>query len=215
MPSLDDYLQQEKAAKASAAAFKANETSGAEERSRKANKAGWTKAHGKDDANNPFSFHNYYSPAEQEAVRAEIAERSAKQKATSETVKTTSSATPYKRATQKASDYPTNWKEIGVEIRSRARNQRGQEQCECCGECQKHAGRCEEINGEWPKHRRSKGKVKVRFTVAHLCHTPECDNRSHLKAMCEPCHLIYDLRCRQRGLCGENAVEWARQAGQI
>ena len=44
--------------------------------------------------------------------------------------------------------------------------------------------------------------------------TPRCDDGSHLRAMCEPCHLIYDLRCRQRALCGEDAVKWALQQGQ-
>jgi hypothetical protein len=32
--------------------------------------------------------------------------------------------------------------------------------------------------------------------------------------MCEPCHLIYDLRCRQRGLSGEDALSWALQREQ-
>lgn len=105
--------------------------------------------------------------------------------------------------------YPTNWKQIGVEIRTRSRNMDGSEQCECRGECLKHSGRCEEINGRWATHRRRRGKVKIRLTIAHLCHTPSCDDRLHLKAMCEPCHLIYDLRCRQRHLSGEDAVSWA------
>ena len=110
-------------------------------------------------------------------------------------------------------EYPANWKDVGVEIRNRSRNADGKEQCECCGECLKHLGRCEEINGTWAEHRRQKGKVKIRFTIAHLCHTPKCDDRSHLKAMCEPCHLIYDLRCRQRHLSGEDAIKWAIQCG--
>jgi hypothetical protein len=109
--------------------------------------------------------------------------------------------------------YPKNWKQIVAEIRKRARNADGLEQCECHGQCLKHYGRCEEINGTWPKHRRSKGKVKIRFTTAHLCHSPECDDKSHLRAMCEPCHLIYDLRCRQRGLRDSDAVAWAMQQG--
>jgi len=152
-------------------------------------------------------------------------------------------------------DYPANWKEIRLKIRNRSRNSNGGEQCECRGECLKHHGRCEEINGTWARYRRSKGKVKIRFTIAHLCHrvesldpqkwralktkdmrnrasialgtafidfrgpkalndTPRCDDGSHLRAMCEPCHLIYDLRCRQRALCGEDAVKWALQQGQ-
>jgi hypothetical protein len=113
-----------------------------------------------------------------------------------------------------AANYPEHWRELGAEIRTRSRNAYTEEQCECRGECLKHHGRCEEINGTWAKHRRRPGKVKIRFTVAHLCHTPKCDDRSHLKAMCEPCHLLYDLRCRQRGLGGEAAVKWAVQHGQ-
>lgn len=111
--------------------------------------------------------------------------------------------------------YPKDWKQIGIEIRGRACNADGLEQCECHGECLKHHGRCEEINRTWAMHRRRKGKVKIRLTVAHLCHTPECDDRSHLRAMCEPCHLIYDLRCRKQRLCGPDAVNWAMQQGQI
>jgi hypothetical protein len=110
--------------------------------------------------------------------------------------------------------YPNNWKQIGIETRERARNADGLEQCECHGQCLKHLGRCEEINHTWPKQRRRKGKVKIRFTVAHLCHTPKCDDKSHLRAVCEPCHLIYDLRCRQRGLRGSDAVAWAMQQHQ-
>lgn len=111
--------------------------------------------------------------------------------------------------------YPTNWREIGAGIRERSKNVEREEQCECRGECLKHPGRCKEINGTWAKHRRRRGKVKVRFTIAHLCHTPSCDDKSHLKAMCEPCHLIYDLRCRQRRLSGEDAVRWALDQGLL
>jgi hypothetical protein len=106
---------------------------------------------------------------------------------------------PRQRA--KLTNYPANWKEIVAEIRSRSRNADGKEQCECQGECCKHQGRCEEINGTWARYRRREGKVKIRFTIAHLCHTPRCDDGTHLKAMCEPCHLIYDLRCRQGEIC--------------
>jgi hypothetical protein len=119
-----------------------------------------------------------------------------------------------KSKTTKISGYPENWKEIVIEIRNRARNEDGQEQCECHGECQKHHGRCEEINRTWPRYRRQRGKVKIRLTIAHLCHTPKCDNKSHLRAMCEPCHLIYDLRCRQQSLDGDQAVKWAMQQNQ-
>jgi hypothetical protein len=141
--------------------------------------------------------------------RAQGAQHEARLDANIKAVRARSSA----KKDRRASDYPANWKEIGAEIRNRSRNANGEQQCECHGECLKHQSRCEEINGTWAKHRRSKGKVKIRFTIAHLCHTPRCDDRSHLRAMCEPCHLIYDLRCRQRGLSGEDAVRWALQHG--
>jgi hypothetical protein len=110
--------------------------------------------------------------------------------------------------------YPKNWKQIRVEIRERARNAYGREQCECHGECLKHNGRCEEINHTWAKYRRRRGKVKIRFTIAHLCHSKKCARRPHLRAMREPCHLIYDRRCRQRSLHGGHAVRWAISQGR-
>src|ERR1700674_549851 len=114
----------------------------------------------------------------------------------------------------KASDYPENWEQIKAEIRERAMTTRRRVQCECRGECLKHRGRCEEIGRTWPRARRRRGKVKIRITTAHLCHTPKCDDKSHLRAMCEPCHQIYDLRCRQRGLRGLRAVRWAMAGGE-
>jgi len=114
----------------------------------------------------------------------------------------------------KASGYPRNWTKIVAETRERARNAHGREQCECSGECLKHSGRCEEINHTWPKYRRKKGKVKIRLTIAHLCHSKKCARRSHLRAMCEPCHLIYDLRSRQRRLRGGRALRWATQPNE-
>jgi len=112
-----------------------------------------------------------------------------------------------------ARDYHPNWKKITAEVRERASTTRGRVRCECRGECLRHRGRCEEIDRTWPRARRSKGKVKIRLTTAHLCHMPKCVRRLHLRAMCEPCHLIYDLNCRQRGLRGGPAVRWAVQQG--
>ncbi len=114
----------------------------------------------------------------------------------------------------RASDYPEDWKEIRADIWERATITRRRVRCECRGECLKHRGRCEEIGRTWPRARRRRGKVKIRITIAHLCHTPKCDDKSHLRAMCEPCHQIYDLRCRQRGLRGIRAVRWAMQKGK-
>jgi len=115
-----------------------------------------------------------------------------------------------------ASDYPEDWKtNIRADIWGRATTTRRRVRCECRGECLKHKGRCEEIRMTWPRARRRRGKVKIRITIAHLCHETKCDKRQHLKAMCEPCHQIYDSRCRQLGLRGIRAVRWAMKRGLI
>lgn len=96
--------------------------------------------------------------------------------------------------------YPKDWKEISQKIRF----DRANGQCECEGECGLHCTnpgprRCVERNGEpaiW-----AKGKIVL--TVAHLdaegdvcrclAETGEkCGIETHLKAMCNRCHLRYD-----------------------
>src|SRR5256885_17165026 len=105
-----------------------------------------------------------------ETIRRKKSE--SKGEADEETKKTQSKSLSVGRVKKRnATEYPANWTEIGVEIRSRSKNINYQEQCECL----KHSGRCEEINGTWPQHRRKRGKAKVRFTIAHLCHNPACD----------------------------------------
>jgi hypothetical protein len=115
-------------------------------------------------------------------------------------------------------DYPTNWKRtIRPEVLKRSRNKRGQEQCECRGECDKHPGRrCDEINHTLPKHplkARKQGKkpFPIILTVSHLCHSKKCPRRAHLRAMCQGCHLLYHACCKARGLWGGSAVRWAMQ----
>jgi hypothetical protein len=61
-------------------------------------------------------------------------------------------------AATKLRNYPENWKQIVAEILNRARNERGEEQCECHGECLKHRGRCEEINHTWPKTQKTQSE---------------------------------------------------------
>lgn len=87
-------------------------------------------------------------------------------------------------------DYPKNWKAISAEIIERAKGQ-----CECTGECGLHRTtrgprRCTEMNG----HPARWAKGKVVLTTAHLCHRPKCARRAHLKAMCQRCHLRYDVQ---------------------
>lgn len=82
--------------------------------------------------------------------------------------------------------YPKDWKQIAASIKDRA-----QGQCECEGECGLHPGkRCEEVHLEPAKW--ANGRVVL--TVAHLDHTPENCEPSNLKAMCNRCHLRYDVK---------------------
>ena len=90
--------------------------------------------------------------------------------------------------------YPKNWKDISLAIRGRSGGR-----CECHGECGLHRTtggprRCVERNGEPAKW--AKGKVVL--TVAHLNHTPEDCRDENLKAMCQRCHLRYDLKHHQQ-----------------
>ena len=93
--------------------------------------------------------------------------------------------------------YPPEWKAVSQAIRY----QRAEGRCECEGECGLHRTnpgprRCVERDGApalW-----AKGKVVL--TVAHLngkggpCRCePLCADPAHLKAMCNRCHLRYDV----------------------
>lgn len=84
-----------------------------------------------------------------------------------------------------ASRYPAEWKAISRAIRVRSGGQ-----CECAGECGlHHARRCEERNGMAAKW--AKGKIVL--TVAHLNHDGMDCRDENLKAMCQRCHLRYDV----------------------
>lgn len=85
--------------------------------------------------------------------------------------------------------YPADWKTISLSIRERSGGQ-----CECEGECGLHRTtpgprRCQERNGDAAKW--AKGKVVL--TVAHLDHDPMNCEPENLKAMCQRCHLRYDV----------------------
>lgn len=91
-------------------------------------------------------------------------------------------------------DYPKNWKAIRKEILEKSGGQ-----CMCEGECGLHNGtdlidptahRCVERHGKPAKF--AKGKIVL--TIAHLCHRKKCARRKHLKAMCQRCHLRYDVK---------------------
>lgn len=89
--------------------------------------------------------------------------------------------------------YPADWQEIRAAILERAMVETCAGRlpvCECEGECGRgtHEGRCPNGNG-W----RAYGSDSiVVLTVAHLDHTPEHNDPSNLRAMCQGCHLHYD-----------------------
>lgn len=92
-------------------------------------------------------------------------------------------------ATTVANGYPADWPEVSKRIRERSGGR-----CECEGECglhRDHPGprRCEERNGQRAKW----AAGVVILTVAHLNHTPADCRDENLKAMCQRCHLRYDV----------------------
>ena len=105
-----------------------------------------------------------------------------------------------------ASRYPADWKEIRARIMARAGNR-----CECQGECGLHPPkpaprRCVECHGEPAVY--AKGRIVL--TIAHLGDpSPENCADDNLKAMCQRCHLRYDVPHHQR-----NAAATRRAAKQ-
>ena len=87
--------------------------------------------------------------------------------------------------------YPADWPEIS----KRVREQRAGGRCECFGQCgadhARHGGqsRCTAEHGL--PHPVTGSNVVL--TVAHLDRTPENNEEGNLLAMCQDCHLAYDL----------------------
>lgn len=87
--------------------------------------------------------------------------------------------------------YPPNWPKFSKYIRF----ERAKGRCECEGECGLHCThpgprRCVERDGHAAKFARG----KIVLTVAHQCKChPPCTVESHVKAMCQRCHLRVDL----------------------
>ena len=103
--------------------------------------------------------------------------------------------------TFKRSDYPDNWAELSRWVRF----ERAGGRCECPGDCgQRHdGGRCSERDGEQALSFRG----LVVLTTAHLDHNTHSDDPNNLRAMCQACHLRYDVEHHQR-----NARRHRRQA---
>ncbi len=102
--------------------------------------------------------------------------------------------------------YPKNWCEIRTSILERAMNK-----CEGCGlpnHCfvwrDSIGGFCEERPDTLPIIEWQKAafppvrRVKVVLTIAHLDHTPENNDHTNLKALCQKCHNNYDREHRKQ-----------------
>jgi hypothetical protein len=89
------------------------------------------------------------------------------------------------------SRYPDNWVEISQYIRF----ERAGGRCECTGECGLHEGRCKALHGQ--PHPVTGSRVIL--TTAHIGegtgdkHDKMDCRPENLKAMCQRCHLIFDL----------------------
>lgn len=90
------------------------------------------------------------------------------------------------------SRYPDDWEGLAARIRERAGDR-----CECAGECGRHAERCWRRQGD-----KLDSGGRVVLTTAHLWRGPcaehhaagvKCGEPSHLKSMCQACHLAYDI----------------------
>lgn len=87
--------------------------------------------------------------------------------------------------------YPENW----IAISHRIRFVRAEGRCECTGECGQHTDRCDARHGE--PHPVTGSKVVL--TTAHMGtdtgdkHDKMDVRDENLKAMCQRCHLIFDL----------------------
>lgn len=104
--------------------------------------------------------------------------------------------------------YPGNWRTLSDSIRF----ERAGSRCECEGECGRgtHAGRCPNVHGGEAYGTGS----RVVLTVAHLDHTPENCDLANLRAMCQGCHLHYDLE-HHAATRAENARRELEAAGQL
>jgi hypothetical protein len=95
----------------------------------------------------------------------------------------------------KPTEYSTYWKHLSLWIRE----VRAGGVCECRQECgQQHARRCEERYGQLvvrpsPRRKLDRAHPRVRLTCAHLCQNTFCARERHVRAMCDRCHLNYDL----------------------
>jgi len=91
--------------------------------------------------------------------------------------------------------YPANWKEIRAAILLRAGNR-----CEFCG---------------IPNYTVRENGSKVVLTIAHLDHTPENNDPSNLRALCQKCHNTYDASHRAETRRNSKLAESLRKRAQM
>ena len=108
--------------------------------------------------------------------------------------------------------YPKDWDKVVV---PRIRKRSG-DRCECSGQCGKHEGRCNAVNGcyglwEAPGkfihmftrrdymivREETEKLIRIVLTVMHLDHTPENCEDSNLLHGCQLCHNNYDMPHRR------------------
>ena len=103
-------------------------------------------------------------------------------------------------------DYHPDWRSISRQIREQAGNR-----CEFCGAPNGVAVYRYGGTNEWVRLQDATTfpqpmPVHIVLTVAHLCHDTTCYDPTHLRALCQKCHLAYDAEHHQR-----NAAETRRQ----
>ena len=94
------------------------------------------------------------------------------------------------------SDYHPDWKSIRRQILDQADHC-----CEFCGVANMARGRRDEHGvfvtadedtcDEWFWSERR--CFRIVLTIAHLCHDTTCYDPTHLRALCQKCHLAYDV----------------------
>ena len=96
--------------------------------------------------------------------------------------------------------YPKDWKQIRAKVLERADNR-----CEFCG-AKNHSWRNNEsgvftfdamLVESWELVDKQ-SVTRIVLTIAHLDHTPENCAMENLKALCQRCHLRYDLEHHKR-----------------
>lgn len=91
--------------------------------------------------------------------------------------------------------YPPDWDDISLAVRNAAGWR-----CQCdgrCGQRRQHLatdGRCPAVGrAATTRNGSTRNGKPVVLTVAHLNHTPEDCSPGNLMAMCQACHLNYDI----------------------